>query len=170
LLRDDGSVAQRYEEPNMTRRFRVLTAALFAFGVCAGPVAAADGEQTITGLLQRSAHDWNHGNLDAFMRGYEDSPATVYMSRSGVIHGYAAIRAHYATHYGSGQFFGSLGTAARRRLRGRLRPLASHHEERCSSDRQFFVIAAPVGCGLAHHRRLYAVADDGYRTCTAAQS
>jgi hypothetical protein len=116
LLRDDGSVAQRYEEPNMTRRFRVLTAALFAFGVCAGPVAAADGEQTITGLLQRSAHDWNHGNLDAFMRGYEDSPATVYMSRSGVIHGYAAIRAHYATHYGSGMGALSFSDLSVRRL------------------------------------------------------
>ena len=64
--------------------------------------AAANTEPSITAFLVRSAHDWNHGNLDAFMRGYEDSPDTVYMSAKGVIHGYAAIRAHYAEHYGNG--------------------------------------------------------------------
>jgi hypothetical protein len=100
----------------MTRLFHFSLVALFAFGASTGAAVAANGERTIAGLLQRSAHDWNHGNLDAFMRGYEDSPATVYMSRSGVIHGYAAIRAHYATHYGSGMGALSFSDLSVRRL------------------------------------------------------
>ncbi len=88
----------------MNRWFRSFAVALLVLLVpCAGRAnAATSGEPSITGFLVRSAHDWNHGNLDAFMRGYEDSPSTVYMSAKGVIHGYAAIRAHYASHYGAG--------------------------------------------------------------------
>jgi ketosteroid isomerase-like protein len=48
-------------------------------------------------LLDRSAAAWNRGDLDTFMRSYERSPVTVYISSHAVIHGYANIRAHYAS-------------------------------------------------------------------------
>jgi hypothetical protein len=64
------------------------------------PCLAANDQQSVAGMLTQSAYAWNHGDLDTFMRGYEDSPATVYVSAKGVIHGYTAIRAHYAANYG----------------------------------------------------------------------
>jgi hypothetical protein len=64
------------------------------------PVLAAS-DDGIARFLTQSAYDWNHGNLDGFMRGYEDAPTTLYISSKTVIHGYAAIRAHYAGHYGT---------------------------------------------------------------------
>ncbi len=62
--------------------------------------SAADLSSSVTAMLTQSAHDWNRGDLDAFMRGYEPSPQTTYISEKGIIRGYAAIRAHYAAHYG----------------------------------------------------------------------
>ena len=99
----------------MIRSSRFVIAAVFGLIACRIPAGASD-EPSITGFLVRSAHDWNHGNLDAFMRGYEDSPDTVYMSAKGVIRGYAAIRAHYASHYGSGMGALSFSDTSVRRL------------------------------------------------------
>jgi len=65
-----------------------------------GAGSVADAAIGVTGLLARSARAWNHGDLATFMRSYEDGPDTVYISAKSVIHGYAAIRAHYAAHYG----------------------------------------------------------------------
>jgi len=66
----------------------------------AGGAGVADSAAGVTDLLARSARSWNRADLDAFMRSYEDAPDTVYISAKTVIHGYAAIRAHYAAHYG----------------------------------------------------------------------
>jgi ketosteroid isomerase-like protein len=62
--------------------------------------AGGAGASDVAGLLARSARAWNHGDLTTFMRSYEDAPDTVYVSATSVIRGYAAIRAHYAAHYG----------------------------------------------------------------------
>ncbi len=66
----------------------------------AAPRAAFSDDSGIADFLTQSARDWNGGRLDAFMRSYENSPATLYIGSKTVIHGYAAIRAHYASHYG----------------------------------------------------------------------
>jgi ketosteroid isomerase-like protein len=79
--------------------FALVLGALPATGF-ASPAAAAGGDPAIAALLTQSAAYWNGGKLDAFMRSYEDSPDTVYVSSKSVIHGYANIRAHYASHYG----------------------------------------------------------------------
>ena len=99
----------------MIRLSGFLVAALFALFARQLP-AGASGEPSITAFLARSAHTWNDGNLDAFMRAYEDSPDTVYMSAKGVVHGYAAIRAHYASHYGNGMGELSFSDISERRL------------------------------------------------------
>lgn len=73
---------------------------VLALPLLATPVRAATvapGVQAIEVLLNRSAAAWNRGDLATFMRSYENSPHTVYISSHAVIHGYANIRAHYAT-------------------------------------------------------------------------
>ncbi len=84
----------------MLRSFSCALALVTALFVAA-PAAAAPGDG-IRNFLTQSADDWNHGNLDAFMRGYEDSPATVYIGAKKVYRGYAAIREHYASRYTKG--------------------------------------------------------------------
>jgi hypothetical protein len=78
----------------------IAVASLACLAATAACCDAADDRSGITAFLAHSAQSWNHGDLDAFMRGYENSPATVYINAKGIIHGYAAIRAHYAAHYG----------------------------------------------------------------------
>jgi uncharacterized protein (TIGR02246 family) len=73
----------------------------------------------VAALLALSSHAWNHGDLDAFMRCYEDSPETVYIGAKSIIAGYANIRAHYAGHYVAGR----MGTLSVTDLR--VRPLGS---------------------------------------------
>ncbi len=58
------------------------------------PYAAVDA------LLQRSAAQWNAGDLDAFMSNYEPSADTLSINGSTIVHGVAAIRARYVRHYG----------------------------------------------------------------------
>jgi hypothetical protein len=52
--------------------------------------------QAIQHVLEQSAGAWSAGKLDAFMECYENSPDTVYLSSSQVVHGYNDIRAMYA--------------------------------------------------------------------------
>jgi uncharacterized protein (TIGR02246 family) len=74
----------------------VLTVLMMGASEAAGsPNAAA----AIRALLSRSAGAWNRGDLTTFMRSYEESPGTLYVSSRTVIRGYANIRTHYAAGY-----------------------------------------------------------------------
>jgi len=87
----------------MTTRFfaRSFAALVLASAIVAAvPARAADVRTEIGAFMAQSARDWNAGNLAAFMRGYENSPATLYVGAKTIFHGYAAIRGHYASHYG----------------------------------------------------------------------
>lgn len=77
--------------------------------VLAGSAAsqAATAQSEVAALLAQSSSAWNRGDLDTFMKTYENSPQTEYISSTAVVHGYAAIRARYAGHYKPGQM-GSL--------------------------------------------------------------
>ena len=55
----------------------------------------------IAAVLNQSAADWSRGDLTAFMRCYEDSPDTEFITGAGPIHGYAGIRDHYLKKYGA---------------------------------------------------------------------
>ena len=83
----------------MTTLSAFAYAALFV--ALAAVPAVAESDDGIASFLSRSAYEWNHGDLDAFMRGYENAPTTLYIGSKTVTRGYAAIRAHYASHYGS---------------------------------------------------------------------
>ena len=92
----------RYERCIMTLHRAFFTTIFVGLFANTMPAVADDDTVAITSMLTQSAHYWNHGNLDAFMRGYENASTTVYVSSKRVIHGYANIRAHYAEHYGIG--------------------------------------------------------------------
>ncbi len=76
-------------------------AALVCFARATG--SASSAQSGVAALLARSSSAWNRGDLDAFMTTYENSPQTIYVSSTQIVHGYAAIRARYAGHYRPGR-------------------------------------------------------------------
>ena len=50
-------------------------------------------------VLQASAQDWSRGNLAAFMKSYEDSPDTTFITKDGLLKGGDAIKSHYDRAY-----------------------------------------------------------------------
>lgn len=55
--------------------------------------------QAIAKAMDDSAAAWTAGDLDGFMRLYEDAPTTRYINAHGMVTGYAAIRAAYAPRF-----------------------------------------------------------------------
>ena len=76
----------------------------------------------IRAVLDRQSADWNRGDIEAFMRGYDDSPQTAFVSKDGVRKGYAAILARYRRNYASREKMGTL-----RFTEIDIRPLGSNH-------------------------------------------
>jgi ketosteroid isomerase-like protein len=105
----DGASMRRVARAAWSNRsfMRRFIAFVVVVVVCCGanaiPAQAQSAQSGVAALLTRSADAWNHGNLDAFMTTYEDSPQTEYISAKAIVHGYAAIRARYAGHYHPGQ-------------------------------------------------------------------
>ena len=65
----------------------------------AASIAFADSpEQAIRRVLNDQVRSWNQGNIDAFMRGYDNSPDTVFIGTS-VERGYAAVLRRYHQRY-----------------------------------------------------------------------
>ena len=62
----------------------------------------------VIAVIQASARDWNAGDLDGFMRSYEDSPDTVFVTKAGPVRGYKTIHDRYQKNYG-GKPSGALG-------------------------------------------------------------
>lgn len=50
-------------------------------------------------LLTSQAADWNRGDIDGFMRGYWNSPATTFAGTSGVSRGWQTVLDHYHKNY-----------------------------------------------------------------------
>lgn len=69
------------------------------------PLTAQSG--AILAVLQRSVSDWNRADIPAFMRCYEDSPETTFVSRA-VVRGTAAVRERYKTAYPDAEHMGKL--------------------------------------------------------------
>ncbi|HTZ57426.1 MAG TPA: nuclear transport factor 2 family protein [Acidobacteriaceae bacterium] len=64
-------------------------------------------EAVIQQLLHRQTEDWNRGDVNAFMTGYDDSPETTFVSEK-VEYGYAKILARYRRVYASRAAMGKL--------------------------------------------------------------
>ncbi|HET6216118.1 MAG TPA: SgcJ/EcaC family oxidoreductase [Acidobacteriaceae bacterium] len=55
-------------------------------------------ETAIHHLLDQQTTDWNRGDVDAFMKAYEDAPTTTFVGQT-VEYGYATIRDRYKRIY-----------------------------------------------------------------------
>ena len=64
-------------------------------------------DAAIRALLTQQATDWNRGDLDAFARGYKNSPDILFIGKT-VEHGYAAMLAGYKARYRTPAAMGTL--------------------------------------------------------------
>jgi uncharacterized protein (TIGR02246 family) len=64
-------------------------------------------EAAIRHVLDQQAEDWNRGDVEAFMKGYEDSPATTFVGQT-VQYGYATILERYKKLYATSAAMGKL--------------------------------------------------------------
>jgi uncharacterized protein (TIGR02246 family) len=67
----------------------------------------APSETAIHQLMDKQAADWNRGDVDAFMKAYEDAPATTFVGKT-VEYGYATIRERYKRIYPTPEGMGKL--------------------------------------------------------------
>jgi uncharacterized protein (TIGR02246 family) len=80
---------------------------VFVVTLVASSRAHTSAETAIRHLLDRQTTDWNRGDVDAFMRGYEDSPNTTFVGQT-VQYGYATIRDRYKKLYTTPAAMGKL--------------------------------------------------------------
>jgi uncharacterized protein (TIGR02246 family) len=64
-------------------------------------------EAAIQHVLDQQAVDWNRGDVEAFMKGYEDSPAATFVGQT-VQYGYATILERYKKVYTTPAAMGKL--------------------------------------------------------------
>lgn len=62
----------------------------------------------IVAVMEKSAADWNRGDLDAFATCFKNSPDILFMGQT-VSRGYAQMVAAYRKHYASREQMGQLG-------------------------------------------------------------
>jgi uncharacterized protein (TIGR02246 family) len=60
--------------------------------------AESPAETAIQHLMDQQAADWNRGDVDAFMKAYEDASTTTFVGKT-VEYGYASIRERYKRIY-----------------------------------------------------------------------
>src|ERR1043166_8185513 len=86
---------------------------------CAAP-PSGDPQVDITGLISRTASDWNRGNLAGFMSDYAHDSLTSYVSAGHVVYGWQQLFDRYQkTYFPPGQSRDSLAFEE-----VRVRPLA----------------------------------------------
>ena len=74
--------------------------ALVAALACSAPaVPLGNPPQEIAALLQRSAADWNHGDLAGFMSDYAKDSLTSYMAGGHVQYGWQPLYDRYQANY-----------------------------------------------------------------------
>lgn len=64
-------------------------------------------EAAIRQLLDQQTADWNRGDVEAFMKGYEDAPTTTFVGQT-VQYGYATILERYRKLYATPAAMGKL--------------------------------------------------------------
>ena len=79
-----------------------------ALVIASAPRAPADDLGDMRRVLQDSAAAWSRGDLDGFMASYERSPRTAFVTSSGVVRGWEAMRERYRRRYGGAGGLGAL--------------------------------------------------------------
>ena len=72
-----------------------------------GAPSASANARDILAVLNKSAEDWNRGDIDAFATSYKNSPDILFMSRT-IRHGYAQMLAGYKASYPTREKMGKL--------------------------------------------------------------
>ena len=78
-------------------------------------------EQDVRAVLDRQVGDWNRGDIRAFMQGYDDSDATLFVG-SSVTRGHQRVLDNYVARYGSKEKMGTLTFTVLE-----VRPLGAEH-------------------------------------------
>jgi uncharacterized protein (TIGR02246 family) len=94
----------------------LLLAALFC-----SRLTAESAEQSIRAVLDRQVAAWNRGDIRAFMQGYDNSDATLFVG-STVIRGHQRVMENYLARYSTRD---QMGTLTFSNLE--VRPLGSDH-------------------------------------------
>jgi ketosteroid isomerase-like protein len=67
---------------------------------CSAPkIPLGNPSEEIAAMLQRSASDWNHGDLAGFMSDYAHDSLTSYMSAGHIQYGWQALYDRYQANY-----------------------------------------------------------------------
>ena len=72
------------------------------------PANPAQVRREVLAVFEQGARAWNAGNLDGFMDTYLPDSETTFITRTGVLHGVAAIRNVYAARFAPGAQHDSL--------------------------------------------------------------
>jgi len=96
--RRSGTIRMRHRGRWWRSTFMLLVA-------CTAPkVAPGNPQAEISTLLERSAADWNHGDLSGFMNDYAKDSLTSYVTRGHVQYGWQALYDRYQkTYFAPGQ-------------------------------------------------------------------
>jgi uncharacterized protein (TIGR02246 family) len=86
---------------------RVCLLLVLAVTVASSSWAQIAPEPAIRQLLAQQAADWNRGDVEAFMRAYENSPSTTFVGQT-VEYGYGAILERYKRLYTTPAAMGKL--------------------------------------------------------------
>lgn len=66
------------------------------------PADPAQVRREVLAVFEHGARAWNAGNLDDFMSDYLPDSETTFITKTGVLHGVAAIRTVYAARFAPG--------------------------------------------------------------------
>lgn len=87
---------------------RLAVALFLCTTLSAGAQSASPADtQAILTVLDKSAADWNRGDIDAFATSYKNSPDILFMGRV-IQHGYAQMLSHYKAAYADTAAMGTL--------------------------------------------------------------
>ena len=89
------------------RKGRVHLFLALALMLAASSPAQTSPEAAIRHLLDQQTADWNRGDVEAFMKGYEDAPTTTFVGQT-VQYGYATILERYRKLYTTPAAMGKL--------------------------------------------------------------
>lgn len=82
-----------------TIAFGLLILVGIAGSLSRGPLAVDSSDAKITEVLVQQQMAWNQGNIQAFMKGYWDSPELSFSGSSGISRGWQAVLARYQKNY-----------------------------------------------------------------------
>ncbi len=91
----------------MTRYHSLVLALALASGFTALSAQPGPGEAAVRRVLEEQQTAWNRGDVDAFMSGYDDSPATTFVGKS-VTHGFGQVLESYHHRYPTKEKMGVL--------------------------------------------------------------